>query len=50
MGAAVGYALTRSDAETFIVLLALGAGFALPVYLLAATGAPTLETATGHSN
>ena len=34
MGAAVGYALTRSSLETFVVLLALGLGFAAPVVAL----------------
>jgi len=39
MGAAVGYALTRSSFETVVVLLALGLGFAAPVVALSSTDA-----------
>ncbi len=39
MGAAIGYALTRSDLEILLVLLALGGGFALPVLVLSVTDA-----------
>lgn len=41
MGAAIGYALARSPVEIFAVLLALGAGFALPMVLLGLSGAAT---------
>ena len=34
MGAAIGYAFVRSDIETFVVLMALGLGFAAPIVLL----------------
>jgi len=39
MGAALGYALTQPAVDLFAVLLALGIGFALPVVVLAVTGA-----------
>jgi thiol:disulfide interchange protein/DsbC/DsbD-like thiol-disulfide interchange protein len=39
MGAAVGFALTRSNAEMFAVLTALGFGFALPIVVLSLTDA-----------
>lgn len=39
MGAAIGFALTRSNAEMFAVLMALGLGFALPIVALSLTRA-----------
>ncbi len=40
MGAALGFALTRSTVEMTAVLLALGLGFALPLVALSLSGAP----------
>lgn len=39
MGAAIGYAFVRSDIETFVILMALGLGFAAPIVLLSFTDA-----------
>lgn len=37
MGAAIGYALTRSNLETFIIFITLGFGFAAPIAILSWT-------------